>query len=51
MRYTYSEHRTRRAAETALEHYFACGEVSCGEKPEIIRDENGRYAVTLLAAI
>jgi hypothetical protein len=35
MYYTYSRHRSRDAAESALEEYFATGEVSDGEWPRI----------------
>lgn len=44
MYYTYSRHRTREAAEAALEDYYAYGETSDAERPRIIR-EQGRWAV------
>lgn len=52
MRYVWSRHRTREAAELSLEDDFATGTVSTGEKPEIEvkRDHRKRvvgYVVTL----
>jgi hypothetical protein len=46
MRFTYSTHKTRDAAEMALEDYFATGEVSEGDCPRI-EARNGRYLITL----
>jgi hypothetical protein len=46
MRYDYSSHKTRDAAEMALEHYYAAGEVSECERPRIER-RGARYVVTL----
>jgi hypothetical protein len=40
MYFIYSYHQTREAAEAALEHYFATGEVCEAERPYI--DENMR---------
>ena len=35
MYFVYSQHKTREHAETALEGYFANGEISEGERPKI----------------
>lgn len=45
--YTYSSHSTRERANDALETYFACGEVSEGERPRI-RQHKGRWLVEFL---
>lgn len=42
--YSYSHHKTRERAEDALENYFAAGEISESERPEI-RHISGRWAV------
>ena len=46
IRYTYSTHKTRDRANDALEGYFAAGEVSASERPQV-EHESGRYLVTL----
>jgi hypothetical protein len=46
MRYVYSCHKTRDRAESALEHYYACGEISQCERPRIER-HGDHYAITL----
>lgn len=45
-RYIYSTHRSRDAAAAALEDYFATGEVSEGERPDI-EHHHSRWCVTL----
>lgn len=52
MRYEYARYRTREKALEGLEDMFAEGDVSQGEKPDIVcrKDHRGRvryYAVTL----
>jgi hypothetical protein len=47
--YVYSAHRTRNAAESALEDYFANGEICEAEEPKIetqrrvVRDQTALY--------
>lgn len=37
IRFSYSSHKTYAAAEAALEDYFATGEVSWGDNPDIVK--------------
>lgn len=45
--FTYSRHRTREAAEAAIEDYFATAEIDDSDRPRVVR-EGGRWAVQLL---
>lgn len=43
--FTYSSHKTKEAAELALEDYFANGEISEAEKPYIQEHRNRGRAI------
>lgn len=46
MRFVYSSHKTRGAAESALDDYYSSGEVSDGDRPDIVF-QGGHWRITL----
>lgn len=47
IKYQWSQHRTREAAQESMEQDFAEGLIDLSDCPTIVKNSNGRYAVML----